>query len=1076
MKIRGWSIGGFGVFQDKRVDGVGDGFTVFLGPNEAGKSTLLAFLRGVFFGFPDGRSKEPRYRPLSGGRHGGCVFVENSSGEITIEREAARRRPARVVFPDGAEGSEEELNRLLGGADRQLFRSVFAFSLTELQTFASLNSDAVRDRIFSAGIAGAGRSAGAVQKRLDDELGRLLKGRGRGTVLMRLADALEANSKEIRKAQAVVDRYPELIDDENERCRHVEALETRSEDLHERQARYRNLIELWPIWCEMVEVREELEALAEIESESPAEFPEAGEVRLETVLERLKATESENETVRAELDADVVREGELQSLLDDAAHHASENISKLHSELAVHRERLRELGAEKGRRESIRKSCEELIEGLGPKWDEELVRGVDASIALREETRLWGEQLADAARQTELLEATKANEERELHRAEEYVERARGKLPKVEPRPEPVIESELDAVGRLRLKMTDRREAEGEVKRNAEAVRAFEQSLGDLVETDVWRPPRWLAGASIALASFSASLALWRWFYGKFWEGLLFGLVAVVCGVALAMGGGYLRRVKREAERENERRQRLETDLLAVRRSTEASTARSAALRSEMREDLALLKLDDESVFKSIELKDSDLRRQLKAAAEWARALGRVQEAEQRLDRARGEHDRVCSRLREARGEAGRVTSEWERWKEQRSIPDHLTPHGALDHLDAVQKTRERLETLGGVDERIAHLQGEISSWENRAEQVLQQVGRKLGRKTARHARRKSRQTVTIESENWIEALLELVRIQEEDRKVRVQLAELRSELERRRVRVEQSGRRLKRTQDDLAKLFADAGVEDEEKFRSRLQRHSRRVELDARLRECERRVTVMVGRGPDAESIRGELACGKVEHWKKELALIGTALQEAAAERDDAIRKHQDAKASRLGIEESIDLERLVTERSGLQREMSHHGNLWRVGAVAKALLNKTLQEFERHRQPLVLSQASNVLKTVTGGRYGGVRQSREEGEISVLHEDGTWRRSAELSRGTAEQLYLSLRLGLIAEYARRSVSLPLVMDDVLVNFDPGRQRGMVRALAEFAVEHQVLLFTCHPSTAELISEEVSGSRVREM
>ena len=65
----------------------------------------------------------------------------------------------------------------------------------------------------------------------------------------------------------------------------------------------------------MVEVREELEALAEIESESPAEFPEAGEVRLETVLERLKATESENEAVHAELDADVVREGQLQSLL-----------------------------------------------------------------------------------------------------------------------------------------------------------------------------------------------------------------------------------------------------------------------------------------------------------------------------------------------------------------------------------------------------------------------------------------------------------------------------------------------------------------------------------------------------------------------------------------------------------------------------------------------------------------------------------------------------------------------------------------------------------------------------------------
>ena len=137
----------------------------------------------------------------------------------------------------------------------------------------------------------------------------------------------------------------------------------------------------------------------------------------------------------------------------------------------------------------------------------------------------------------------------------------------------------------------------------------------------------------------------------------------------------------------------------------------------------------------------------------------------------------------------------------------------------------------------------------------------------------------------------------------------------------------------------------------------------------------------------------------------------------------------------------------------------------MARALVAETLQEFENTRQPRVLSEASQILRMVTGKRYQQILQSKEGNDVIVVAKDGTRKLSGELSRGTAEQLYLALRLGLIAEYARRSVSLPLVMDDVLVNFDPTRARGMAKAFAKFAKEHQVFLFTCHPSTAELIT-----------
>ena len=67
-------------------------------------------------------------------------------------------------------------------------------------------------------------------------------------------------------------------------------------------------------------------------------------------------------------------------------------------------------------------------------------------------------------------------------------------------------------------------------------------------------------------------------------------------------------------------------------------------------------------------------------------------------------------------------------------------------------------------------------------------------------------------------------------------------------------------------------------------------------------------------------------------------------------------------------------------------------------------------------------------------------------------------LSRGTREQLFVSLRLALVAAYARRGIHLPMILDDVFVNYDAGRTRTACSVLREFAKQgHQLLVFTCH-------------------
>jgi uncharacterized protein YhaN len=99
-------------------------------------------------------------------------------------------------------------------------------------------------------------------------------------------------------------------------------------------------------------------------------------------------------------------------------------------------------------------------------------------------------------------------------------------------------------------------------------------------------------------------------------------------------------------------------------------------------------------------------------------------------------------------------------------------------------------------------------------------------------------------------------------------------------------------------------------------------------------------------------------------------------------------------------------------------------------------------------------------------------------LTPDGQIKSADQLSRGTAEQLYLSLRFGFVNEFVTHSEPLPLVFDDILVNFDPRRARAAAEAILELAEAQQILFFTCQPSIADLfqqIDSEVSTFKVKD-
>jgi uncharacterized protein YhaN len=205
-------------------------------------------------------------------------------------------------------------------------------------------------------------------------------------------------------------------------------------------------------------------------------------------------------------------------------------------------------------------------------------------------------------------------------------------------------------------------------------------------------------------------------------------------------------------------------------------------------------------------------------------------------------------------------------------------------------------------------------------------------------------------------------------------------------------------------------------------------------------------------------------------LGIEGSPAESPAQARAATERQRDELLVERGGLDERImQLEsetrgaELRARREYLLTSLREHVHEWAVNVAAGTLLREARRIYEADRQPAVLQAASETFDGMTLGAHHRLIIADGHAEIVALARDGRHVAVSEMSRGTREQAYLALRIGLIREFGARIKTLPVLVDDVLVNFDPERAAEAMRALNNLASEHQVLIFTCHPTTVAL-------------
>ncbi|MDK8182533.1 AAA family ATPase [Paenibacillus sp. UMB4589-SE434] len=275
MRIERIDIQSFGALQQYSLEFPAARLAVIVGPNEAGKSTLAAFIRAMLYGLPRRHTGGDRYESLDGSPIGGRMSViDGTGGRWQIERLQRTQgiyESIQYIQHDGQVRVKQQSDlekELLGGLNSEMYGKLFAVTLDELHALHTLQGDELRAHLYDTGFDTVSSIADS-ERWLQQEMDKLFKPRGRTQAMyytLQNVDELQRRRKVSNKHVQRLEAARGELDNANEST--SDQL-TQRVQLRQELALAERALHVSDAWIKLVAVRSELEELPEMSGWQP---------------------------------------------------------------------------------------------------------------------------------------------------------------------------------------------------------------------------------------------------------------------------------------------------------------------------------------------------------------------------------------------------------------------------------------------------------------------------------------------------------------------------------------------------------------------------------------------------------------------------------------------------------------------------------------------------------------------------------------------------------------------------------------------------------------------------------------
>ena len=296
-----------------------------------------------------------------------------------------------------------------------------------------------------------------------------------------------------------------------------------------------------------------------------------------------------------------------------------------------------------------------------------------------------------------------------------------------------------------------------------------------------------------------------------------------------------------------------------------------------------------------------------------------------------------------------------------------------------------------------------------------------------------------------------------------------------RRIRLQQSRRRELSRQEELRKLAESylPALEELEAQRALLRQKQQILsDGDRRLRTQLSDLLSQVSRWDDSVQSAGDIrrfvreTAQNRDRLAQELHQAQTQLLQAQmSDADDTVTHLQQQIAQVQGrLDAGRDAQALGDQISRLEEELVRQQaeyDALRLSLDALQTANTTLQN---RFSPELGRRAAEIFADMTGSTWSHILLDREFHLSAESGSDPTRRSVQLLSAGTADQLYLAVRLAICEMILPPEQNPPLILDDALLTFDDARLSTTLDYLTRLGAQRQILLFTCQGREAALL------------
>jgi len=402
-----------------------------------------------------------------------------------------------------------------------------------------------------------------------------------------------------------------------------------------------------------------------------------------------------------------------------------------------------------------------------------------------------------------------------------------------------------------------------------------------------------------------------------------------------------------------------------------------------------------------------------------------------------------ASEIREA------LFREWHLWLKEKGLNEHLSPLAAEKLNDKASAIKIRMVQREGLNERLSYMTRTVEEVSRRIEKIVPHL-----------------KNYVVDSDVYTNIQV-IGRHADESRLAREKKENLEIQSRGLTEKIDKIKDRVKEKNNELLLFLRSVGVEDEKNFIAKNNIGERKKYLDGIIYEKKGYVQSRVGLGNAYEEFVDSVKVSNLEENHQKIGIISEELRQLNETKDRLLEVIGETRIRIDYLISSEDMSKKQVELEIGRQKIKEHANEWVVNKVALYMLNKARKKYEKERQPSVIKAAEKIFTHTTQGRYRRIFKPMDSDDILIVDEHERTKGLLEMSRGTREQLYLAMRFGLIAEYEKRSEPLPIIMDDVFVNFDDDRNNQIIDRVKYFAKNRQIIILTCHKRTLEAYSAE---------